>query len=162
VKTEVSKLNRSKQYPKLYVLWMFSWMPPVGLFVRLPVCDIHLVDRDIRFLRNPVILVLLFFFLWLYSQILGLGRLHETFRFISVTRSRTVSSIPWTGDQLVARTLLTVPGDCDDVEVGGMNGSGRGNRSTRRKPASTPLCPSQIPLARPGREHGPPQWEASD
>jgi hypothetical protein len=59
---------------------------------------------------------------------LGLGRLHETFRFISVTRSRTVSSTPWTDDQLVARTLLTAPGDCDDNgEVGGMNGFGRGN-----------------------------------
>jgi hypothetical protein len=26
------------------------------------------------------------------------------------------------GDQLVARTLLTATGDCDDGEVGGMNG----------------------------------------
>jgi hypothetical protein len=36
-----------------------------------------------------------------------LGRLHETFRFTSVTRctSRTVSMTPWTGDQLVARPL---------------------------------------------------------
>jgi hypothetical protein len=31
--------------------------------------------------------------------------------------------------------------DDDDDEVGGMNGFGRGNRSTRRKPAPTPLCP---------------------
>jgi hypothetical protein len=29
-------------------------------------------------------------------------------------------------DQLVARPLLTAPGDCDDGEVGGMNGFGRG------------------------------------
>jgi hypothetical protein len=36
---------------------------------------------------------------------LGLGRLRENFRFISVTRSRTVCRTPWTGDQLVARTL---------------------------------------------------------
>jgi hypothetical protein len=36
------------------------------------------------------------------------------------------------------------PGDCEDGEFGGMNG--RGNRSTRRKPATTPLCPPQIPL----------------
>jgi hypothetical protein len=34
------------------------------------------------------------FFLWLCSPILGLGRLHETLRFISVIRSRTVSSTP--------------------------------------------------------------------
>jgi hypothetical protein len=61
------------------------------------------------------------------------------------------------GDQLVARPLLTAPGDCDDGEVGGMNGFGRGNQSTHRKPDPAPLCP-QIPLARPG----PPWWEASD
>jgi hypothetical protein len=48
--------------------------------------------------------------LWLYSPILGLGRLHETFRLISVTRSRTVSRTHWTGDQLVARPLRVCPG----------------------------------------------------
>jgi hypothetical protein len=58
---------------------------------------------------------------WLYSPILGHGRLHETFRFNSVTRSRTLGWTPWTGDQLVARPLLTAPGDCDDGEVGGVN-----------------------------------------
>jgi hypothetical protein len=94
------------------------------------------------------------FFPWRYSPILGLGRLHETFRFISVTRSRIVGRTPWTGDQLVARTLLTAPGDRDDDdgEVGGMNDFGRRNRSTRRKLAPTPLCPTQIPLARPERD----------
>jgi hypothetical protein len=100
-----------------------------------------------------------FFFLWLYSRRLDLGRLHETFRVMSVTRSRTVSSIPWTGDQLVARTA---PGDCDDDEVGGVNGFDREHRSTRRKPAPTPLCQPQIPLVRPGLEPGPPRWEASN
>jgi hypothetical protein len=72
------------------------------------------------------------FFLWLYSPILGLVHLHGTFRFISITRSRTVSRAPWTGNQLVARPLLTAPDDCDDDdddddEVDGMNGFGRGN-----------------------------------
>jgi hypothetical protein len=100
---------------------------------------------------------------WLYSPILGLGRLHKTFRFIPVTRFRTVGRTPWTGDQLVARPLLTASGECDDDgEVGGMYGFGSGNRSTRRKPAPKPLCLPQIPLARPGREPGPPRWEASD
>jgi hypothetical protein len=103
----------------------------------------------------------LFFFLFLYSPILGLDRLHETFRFISFTRSRTVSRTLWTGDQLVARTLLTVSVDCDDGEIGGMKIS-RENRSTRRKFAPTPLCPSQIKLAIPEREPGPPRWGASD
>jgi hypothetical protein len=102
------------------------------------------------------------FFPWFYSPILGLGRLHETFRLISVSRSRTVGRTPWTGDKLVARPLLTAPSDCDDGEVGGMNGFDRENRSTRRKPAPTPICPPQIPLARPGRELGLPRREASD
>jgi hypothetical protein len=89
---------------------------------------------------------------------LGLGHFHETFRFISVSRSRIVSSTPWTGDQFVARPLLTAPDDCDYDEVGGMNGFGRGNRSAQRKSDPTPHCPPQIPLARPG----PPRREASD
>jgi hypothetical protein len=55
-------------------------------------------------------------------------------------------------------TIVPAPGDCEDGDVGGMNGFGRGNRSTRRKPAPTPLCPPQIPLARPRRETGPPLW----
>jgi hypothetical protein len=36
----------------------------------------------------------------------GIGRLHETFRFTSVTISRTDGRTPWTGDQLVARALI--------------------------------------------------------
>jgi hypothetical protein len=100
----------------------------------------------------------IFFPLWHYSRNLGLGRLHETFRLISVTVGRTAL----TGDQFVARTLLTALGDCDDAEVGGMKFFGRGNRSTRRKPVPTPLCPPEIPLARHGREPGTLPWEASD
>jgi hypothetical protein len=40
--------------------------------------------------------------------------------------------------------IIPAPGDCEAREFGVMNG--RGNRSTRRKPAPTPLCPPQIPL----------------
>jgi hypothetical protein len=40
--------------------------------------------------------------------------------------------------------IVPAPGDCKDGEFGGMNGTE--NRSTRRKPASTPLCSPQIPL----------------
>jgi hypothetical protein len=58
--------------------------------------------------------------------------------------------------------ILPAPGDCEDGEVSGMNGFGRGNRISRRKPAPTPLFLPQIPLFRPGREPGPPRWEASD
>jgi hypothetical protein len=56
--------------------------------------------------------------------------------------------------------IVPAPGDCDDGEFGGMN-IGRGNRSTRRKPAPEPLCLPQIALARPALETGPPRWEAS-
>jgi hypothetical protein len=47
-------------------------------------------------------------------------------------------------EKLVEWTVLT-----EETEVLGEN------------PAPTPLCP-QIPLATPGREPGPPRWEASD
>jgi hypothetical protein len=44
--------------------------------------------------------------------------------------------------------LLTQPHMIDDGDCGPIGGSriGRGNRSTRRKPAPAPLCPPQIPL----------------
>jgi hypothetical protein len=90
----------------------------------------------------------LFFIVALQPNFWALAASMKLFRFISVTRSRTVGRTPWTGDQLVARPLLTAPGDCEDGEVGEMNGFGRGNRSTRRKPAPMPLCPPQILLAR--------------
>jgi hypothetical protein len=42
--------------------------------------------------------------------------------------------------------IVPAQGDCDDDgEFGGMK-IGRGNRSTRRKPAPAPLGPPQIPL----------------
>jgi hypothetical protein len=108
-------------------------------------------------------LIVKFCFLWLYSPILGLGRLHEAFRFISVSRSRTVGRIPWTGDQLVARPLLTAPGECgDDGEVCGMNGFWQGKPRYSEKTCPDANCPPQIPLARTGREPRPPRWETGD
>jgi hypothetical protein len=41
--------------------------------------------------------------------------------------------------------IVSAPGDYDDGEFGGMK-IGRGNRSSRRKPAPAPLCLPQIPL----------------
>jgi hypothetical protein len=58
------------------------------------------------------------------------------------------------------RPIVPAPGDYDDGDIGGM--IGRGNRSTRRKPAQVPICSPQTPYALPGREPGPPRWEASD
>jgi hypothetical protein len=63
------------------------------------------------------------------------------------------------GTAATNRPIVPALGDYDDGEIGGM--IGRGNRSTRRKPASMPLCPPQTPHAA-GREPGPPQWEAGD
>jgi hypothetical protein len=41
--------------------------------------------------------------------------------------------------------IVSASGDYDNGEIGGM--VGRGNRSTRRKPAPVPLCSPQIPHA---------------
>jgi hypothetical protein len=40
--------------------------------------------------------------------------------------------------------IVPAPGDCENEEFGGKNG--RGNRSTRTKPAPAQLFPPQIPL----------------
>jgi hypothetical protein len=48
------------------------------------------------------------------------------------------------GTSAIYWPIVPAPGDCEDEEFGVMNG--RGNRSTRRKPAPVPLCPPQIPL----------------
>jgi hypothetical protein len=65
------------------------------------------------------------------------------------------------GTAATNRPVMSAPGDYDDGEISGMM-IGRGNRSTRRTPAPLPLCPPQTPHALPGREHGPPRWEASN
>jgi hypothetical protein len=49
------------------------------------------------------------------------------------------------GTSATERPIVPAPGDCDDVEFGGLK-IGRGNRSTRRKPAPAPLYPPQVPL----------------
>jgi hypothetical protein len=48
------------------------------------------------------------------------------------------------GTEATNMPTVPAPGDYDDGEIGGM--IGRGNRSTRRKPAPMPLCPPQTPL----------------
>jgi hypothetical protein len=47
----------------------------------------------------------------------------------------------------VTSGLLYKPQMIDEGDYGAIDGMkiGRGNRSTRRKPAPTPLCPPQIP-----------------
>jgi hypothetical protein len=58
------------------------------------------------------------------------------------------------------RPFGSAPGDYDEREIGGIM-IGKGNRSTRTKPAPVPLCPPKTPHALPGREPGPRRWEAS-
>jgi hypothetical protein len=49
------------------------------------------------------------------------------------------------GTAAANRPIVSAPGEYDDGEIGGM--IGRGNRCTRRKPATLPLCPPQTPHA---------------
>jgi hypothetical protein len=49
------------------------------------------------------------------------------------------------GTSATERPIVPTLDDYDDGEFGGIK-IGRGNRSTRRKPAPAPLCPPQIPL----------------
>jgi hypothetical protein len=65
------------------------------------------------------------------------------------------------GTTATNRPIVPAPCDYDDGEIGGMM-IGKGNRNTRRKPAPVPLCPPQTTHALPGREPGPPRWEAGD
>jgi hypothetical protein len=50
------------------------------------------------------------------------------------------------GTAATNRPIVRATGDYDDGEIGGMM-IGKGNRSTRRKPAPVPLCPPQTPHA---------------
>jgi hypothetical protein len=50
------------------------------------------------------------------------------------------------GTAATNKPIVPAPCDYDDGESGGMM-IGRGNRSTRRKPAQVPLCPPQTPHA---------------
>jgi hypothetical protein len=63
------------------------------------------------------------------------------------------------GTAATNRPIVPASGDYDDGGTGGMM-IGRGNRSTRRKPATVSLCPPQTPHAcpdaNPGRRGGKP------
>jgi hypothetical protein len=64
------------------------------------------------------------------------------------------------GTMATSRSIVPPSSDYDDGEIGGLM-IGRGNRSTLTKLAPVPLCPLQTPHGLPGREPGPPRWEAS-
>jgi hypothetical protein len=77
------------------------------------------------------------------------------------SNSRGWSQLGPFGTAATNRPIVSTPGDYDDGEIGGMM-TGKGNRSTLRKPIPMSLCPPQTPHALPGREPGPQRWEASD
>jgi hypothetical protein len=56
------------------------------------------------------------------------------------------------GTAATNRPIVPVPDDYDNGEIGGM--IGKGNRSTRRKPAPVLLCPPQTPHAARTRSRG--------
>jgi hypothetical protein len=61
--------------------------------------------------------------------------------------------------------LLYEPQMIDEDDCGAIGGMkiGRGNRSTRRKPAPAPLCPTTNPTCLgPVSNPGPQRWEAGD
>jgi hypothetical protein len=76
------------------------------------------------------------------SQLQPIRALSECLFFIIVSgvRLSPLGTAATTG--LLYQPQLIDDGDCG--EIGGMK-IGRGNRSTRRKPAPAPLCPPQIP-----------------
>jgi hypothetical protein len=84
--------------------------------------------------------------------------LHHGFLLIGIVGSGV--QLGPLGTATTNRPIVPAPGDYDDGEIGGM--IGRGNRSSRRKPAQKSLCAPQIPHDLTGREPGPPRWEASD
>jgi hypothetical protein len=55
--------------------------------------------------------------------------------------------------------IVLAQGDCENGEFGGIKIIRR-NRSTRRKPAQRHFVHHKSHLTRPGREPGPPRWEA--
>jgi hypothetical protein len=75
--------------------------------------------------------------------------MHGVFRFFKLFSIRIVGGGVHTGSIRYVGHLMacciSAPGDCDGGELGGMK-IGRGNRSTRRKPAPAPLCPPRIPF----------------
>jgi hypothetical protein len=76
----------------------------------------------------------------------GDSRTESTFRVLFNSRSGGVESkMGPLGTSATEWPIVPAPGDYDDGEFCGMK-IGRGNRSTRRKPAPALLCPPQIPL----------------
>jgi hypothetical protein len=95
------------------ILYWFS-----DKFLSVPHCEFwvnnlklvhHFVFHEhVNMWKIGIYLNSVFFFPLALHPNAGLGRIHETFRFTSVTWSRTVGSLgrtTWTGEQLVARPL---------------------------------------------------------
>jgi hypothetical protein len=81
----------------------------------------------------------------------------EADKFFFLGWSGTKSTIIEATTSLLDRPLMMDDDEC--AAVGGM--SGRGNQSSRIKPATVPLCLPQIPHDLTRLEVGPPRWEAA-
>jgi hypothetical protein len=76
----------------------------------------------------------------------GLGRLHGTFPFTSVTKFTTVGRTPWTGDQLVARPLpkhrtTQTQKKNTHIDIRALSGIGTHTHSTRASEDKSCLTP---------------------
>jgi hypothetical protein len=77
-----------------------------------------------------------------------------SFSWVRLSPRRTAASIG-----LLYQARMIDDGDCGAI---GKIKIGRGNRSTRRKPAPVPIRPPQIPHDLTRARTRPPRWEASD
>jgi hypothetical protein len=64
------------------------------------------------------------------------------------------------GTAAINRPIVPAQGDYDDGEIGGI--IGRGNRNTRMKPSPSAVLSTTNTTCLPGRETGPPRWEARE
>jgi hypothetical protein len=89
-----------------YLILMSLWLYWLEYWISLDIISLYKVSIFwwVIMLEELVLGPAVFFYLALQPNS-DLDRLHEAFRFTSVTRSRTVSRTPWTGDQLVPRPL---------------------------------------------------------
>jgi hypothetical protein len=85
----------------------------------------------------------------------GINTQHTFLLFLLGVRLNPLGTAATTG--LLYQTVMIDDGDCEAI---GEMMMGRGNRSTRRKPAPEPLH-HKSHMTRPGLEPGPPRLEAS-
>jgi hypothetical protein len=86
--------------------------------------------------------------------------IYGTFRVLVLLSSGGVRMSPL-GTSAIIWAIVPSPGDDKCGAVGGMR-NGRGDRSTRKKPAPVPLVRHKTHITRPGMEPGLPRWKAGN